>query len=88
MLTEEPEEVETSVKTDEGKAESVLSDLLNFIRDEAVIVKTERQAEVIAGNIVKEALWQGEWAAYRKIISFLWYRQPENEELRKIFEET
>ncbi len=45
--------------------------LIGFLLGEIQMVKTERQAEIIAGNLVKEALWQGEWTAYRKLIGFL-----------------
>jgi len=43
--------------------------LYKFMAEEIQQAKTEKQAEVIAGNIVKEALWQGELTAYRKLLS-------------------
>lgn len=42
--------------------------LYKFLDEEIQQAKTEKQAEVIAGNIVKEALWQGELTAYRKLL--------------------
>lgn len=53
------------------KKEALSNDLLNFLRAEIQIVKSQRQSEIIAGNIVKEALWQGEWTAYRNLVGFL-----------------
>jgi hypothetical protein len=44
--------------------------LIKFLAEEIQQAKTEKQAEVIAGNPFKEALWQGELTAYRKLLSF------------------
>jgi hypothetical protein len=50
------------------------ADLLPFLRYEIRQSKTMRQGEVIGGNIVKEALWQGELTAFHKLVRFLHYR--------------
>lgn len=50
------------------------AEILPFLRDEIRQAKMMRQGEVIGGNIVKEALWQGEVTAFHKLVSFLHYR--------------
>lgn len=46
-------------------------ELIKFLRSELQIARSQCHIENMAGNIVKEALWRGEWVAYRKLISFL-----------------
>ena len=54
----------------QGKKGSMRNDsLYKFMAQEIQQAKTEKQVEVIAGNIVKEAFWQGELTAYRKLLS-------------------
>jgi len=57
------------ISLDEQKDRS--NDLLNFLTEEVRFVKEMKQFEVIGGNIVKEALWQGELIALGKVITHL-----------------